>query len=373
MIEGGKGEMGQFNYHMLNLARDARGLTQAELASRAGIGQGTLSKYETGSLEPTSHAVGQMAAALSYPETFFLEVGRPYGFPPYHFRKRKKLGIKALNKIIAEMNIRRLHVQKMMVSYDVKARTPLPEIDADEYRGPNGKKFNIEDIARSIREAWHLPRGPIENVTELIEAAGGIVIPCDFGTELIDGMSQRIDGLPVLFFMNTNVPGDRLRHSLSHELGHMILHTLSVKPDDEMEAEADHFAGAFLLPADELRTQLRAFDLRHLANLKAYWRVSMQAIAVRAEKLKYISSYQSRGFWIDMSRQGYRKREPVDIPAEQPKTLNEMVSFHRGTLGYSVEEMAALLCLTRAEYAEMYESAAPRSEPARGHLRLVKG
>jgi Zn-dependent peptidase ImmA (M78 family)/transcriptional regulator with XRE-family HTH domain len=365
--------MGQFNYHMLNLARDARGLTQAELASRAGIGQGTLSKYETGSLEPTSHAAGQLAAALSYPESFFFEAGRPYGFPPYHFRKRKKLGIKALNRISAEMNIRRLHIQKMIVSYEADARAPLPEIDPDEYRGPSGNRFNIEDIARSIREAWHLPRGPILNVTELVEAAGGIVVPCDFGTDLIDGMSQRIDGMPVLFFMNTNVAGDRLRYSLAHELGHMILHTLSVKPDDEMESEADHFAGAFLLPADELRAQLRTFDLRHVANLKAYWRVSMQAIAVRAERLKYISSYQSRGFWIDMSRQGYRKREPVDVAPEQPKTLTDMVQFHRGTLGYSVDEMASLLCLTRPEYLQMYESSALPIDGRGSHLRLVKG
>jgi Zn-dependent peptidase ImmA (M78 family)/transcriptional regulator with XRE-family HTH domain len=364
--------MEKFNYHMLNLARDARGLTQAELASRAGIVQGTMSKYETGQAEPPPAAVGQLAAALSYPEPFFFEPGRPYGFPPYHFRKRKKLGTKPLNKISAEMNIRRLHIQKMIVSYDVKARSPLPELDPDEYRGPNAKKFDVEDIARSIRESWLLPRGPIPNVTELIENAGGIVIPCDFGTDLLDGMSQRIDGLPVLFFMNTKVPGDRLRYSLAHELGHMILHTLSVKPDDEMEDEADQFAGALLLPPHELRAQLREFNLRHLANMKGYWRVSMAAIAMRAGRLKYISPYQSKMFWMDMSREGYRKREPVEIPPEQPRILHDMIQFHRGTLGYSVDQMASLLNLTQADYLSMYEVIKVDTGSRGSHLRLVK-
>uniref|UniRef100_UPI000A5CA4A8 ImmA/IrrE family metallo-endopeptidase n=1 Tax=Vibrio campbellii TaxID=680 RepID=UPI000A5CA4A8 len=72
---------------------------------------------------------------------------------------------------------------------------------------------------------------------------------------LIDAMSQRIDGMPVLFFVNVNAPADRLRHTLAHELGHMVLHTITFADDDEMEQEADAFAGAFLVPADEIRTQ----------------------------------------------------------------------------------------------------------------------
>ena len=104
---------------------------------------------------------------------------------------------------------------------------------------------------------WLLPSGPIPNMVDLLKSNGGIVIPCDFGTDLIDAMSQRIDGLPVLFFVNVHAPADRLRHTLAHELGHMLLHTIAVKSDEEMENEADAFAGAFLLPAAEIKSQLR--------------------------------------------------------------------------------------------------------------------
>ena len=47
-----------------------------------------------------------------------------------------------------------------------------------------------------------LPRGPIANMAGLIEENGGIIIPCDFETDLIDAMSQRIDGMPESCFLS---------------------------------------------------------------------------------------------------------------------------------------------------------------------------
>src|SRR5258707_14423565 len=107
----------------------------------------------------------------------------------------------------------------------------------------------------------------------------------------------------------------------------MALHTITIKSDEEMEDEADAFAGAFLLPADEIRPQLRRFDLRQLVNLKGYWKVSMAALAVRADRLKLITPYQSKMFWIEMSRLGYRKREPNETPKEQPNLFRQIIAL----------------------------------------------
>ena len=308
------------NHHMVTLARDARAVTQEELAFRLRAGQGTLSKYETGVLDVPDDFVLPLARELRYPKEFFYQAGQPYGFPPFHYRKRKKLSAKALSRIVAEMNIRRMHIQKLARSCDIASNRFIPEIDMDEFQGRSRRRPDMEDIARSIREMWMLPRGPVPNMMELLEENGGIVVPCDFQTDLIDAMSQRIDGMPVLLFVNINSPADRVRYTLAHELGHMLLHTLSVKDDDEMEDEADHFAGAFLLPADELKVQLRRFDLRHLANMKGYWKVSMQAIAYRADRLRLITPYQNKMFWIEMRTFGYRA-EPNEPPKEHPSLL----------------------------------------------------
>ena len=117
------------------------------------------------------------------------------------------------------MNIRRLHLMKLLTSFEWKTNAFIPEIDPDEYRGRGAARLTIEDVARQVREMWMLPTGPIPNMVELLENNGGIVIPCDFGTDLIDAMSQRIDGLPVLFFVNVNAPADRLRQQLLTNLG----------------------------------------------------------------------------------------------------------------------------------------------------------
>jgi Zn-dependent peptidase ImmA (M78 family)/transcriptional regulator with XRE-family HTH domain len=346
--------MPKFNPYMMILARDARGLTQAELAIRLGLAQGTVSKYETGFGEPPDEFVSALSHDLRFPKAFFYEPGRPYGLPPFHYRRRKKLSAKMLGRVVAEMNIRRMHLSKMLVSFDLRSNAFIPEIDRDEYRGNTKYQIDPEEAARLVRETWMLPSGPIPNMVELLEENGGVVIPCDFGTDLLDAMSQRIDGLPVLFFVNVNVPADRMRHTLAHELGHMVLHTLSVKSDEEMEDEADAFAGAFLLPADEIRPQLRRFDLRQVANLKLYWKASMGAIAVRASRLNLITPHQSKMFWIEMSKLGYRKREPNEPPKEHPKLLRQIVGFHMTKLGYSISEMAKLLLTDIAEFQEMY-------------------
>jgi Zn-dependent peptidase ImmA (M78 family) len=348
--------MERFNHHMMTLARDARGLTQGELAARLSLAQGTVSKYETGFHEPPQEFVDILSNTLGFPSAFFYEPDRPYGLPPFHYRRRKKLSAKALARIIAEMNIRRIHLKKLLLSFEWKTNAFIPEIDQDEYRGKGNARLTPEDAGRLVREAWMLPNGPISNMVDLLEDNGGVVIPCDFGTDLLDAMSQRIDGMPVLFFVNVNAPADRLRHTLAHELGHMVLHTITLTSDEEMEDEADAFAGAFLLPAEEIRPQLRRFDLRQIANLKGYWKVSMAAIAMRAYRLKLITPYQNKMFWIEMSNLGYRKREPNEPPREYPKLLRQMISFHMKKLGYGLSEMAKLFHLQVAEFQEMYRT-----------------
>jgi Zn-dependent peptidase ImmA (M78 family) len=364
--------MEKFNHYMMMLGRDSRGLTQEELSVRLAVGQGTFSKYETGIKEPPLSFVSELSDVLGYPGSFFYEAGRPYGLPPFHYRRRKKLAKKALGRIVAEMNIRRLHIEKLLRSFERSTNRFIPEIDRDEYLGKRKGPLSIEDVARTIREMWMLPSGPIPNMVDLIESNGGIIVPCDFGTDLLDAMSQRIDGLPVLFFINTGAPTDRLRHTLAHELGHMILHTTIVKDDEEMEDEADEFAGAFLLPADEVRPQLRKFDLRQLANMKLYWKVSMAGIAVRAARLNLITPYQSKMFWMEMSKLGYRRQEPNEPPKEVPSRLRHMVSFHMNRLGYSISEMAELLHLQVPEFQGMYGTEALGGAPVRPALRVVK-
>src|SRR5690348_9131826 len=99
----------EFNPDMLRLARDARELTQAELAMQSGLTQAFISKLEHGLIaQPGDDALCSMSRVLLFPPSFFYQRERALGFPHFHFRKRSKLGAKPLARIGAIINIRRL-------------------------------------------------------------------------------------------------------------------------------------------------------------------------------------------------------------------------------------------------------------------------
>ena len=249
------------------------------------------------------------------------------------------------------MNIRRQHVAKLLRSYEVEALRPIPQIDLDE-RG-----ITPERVAEQLREYWMIPRGPVRNVVEIVEEAGGVVILAKFGTALLDGISFRTDGLPPLFFMNKDAPGDRFRLSLAQELGHIVLHTI---PDDDakMDDEARRFATAFMMPAKDIKPYLNAPSLSSLTKVKAFWKISIGDLINRTYDLKLITPSQHRailGEYKKLSRTG----EPLPLELEQPGRLKDMVRHHKEALGYSVSDLAKLLCLLPSDVEQHYSEVRP--------------
>lgn len=339
----------QANPKMMVLGRESRGLTQSELAATVGISQARISKIEAGLLPLSGEMLKALSSALEYPEHFFLQDEELYGIDTsilFH-RKRQTVAIKTLNKIHAMVNIRRIHVAKMLKAAEIEPAKSIPRFDIEEFDG------QVEDVARAVRASWVLPKGPIQNVTKTIEDAGGIVIKCDFGTRMIDAISQWIVGLPPLFFVNSGVPGDRMRFSLAHELGHVIMHN-TVNTD--LEDQANRFAASFLMPADDIRHSLGEITVPKLAVLKPYWKVSMGALLKRAADLGRITERQERYIWMQFSKAGYRLREPaeLDIPPEEPQLLAKLIDLHRTRLQYSITEFSHLIALREKEVKAIY-------------------
>jgi Zn-dependent peptidase ImmA (M78 family) len=337
-----------FRRDMLVLARTARGLTQAELASASNVTQALISKLENGLVTtPSEDVVEALAGAVRFPVAFFFEQADIYGLPHFHYRKRMKLPAKALSRIEASINIKRQHITKLLRSYEVRSAKPIPMLDLDNER------TTPTEIARRMREYWMLPRGPISNVVEVIENAGGIIIPARFDTGDLDAISFRAPGLPPLFFANRDMPGDRSRFSLAHELGHMIMHSIPDE-DDRMEAQADEFAAAFLMPPSEIKSYIAYPSLGKLGRAKEYWGVSLKALIKRAFDLKLITPQQYKGLNVNYSKAGYTRNEPHPMEREQPKLLAEMIRYHMSGLNYTSEQLADFLLLNLDDFKKMY-------------------
>jgi Zn-dependent peptidase ImmA (M78 family)/DNA-binding XRE family transcriptional regulator len=338
-----------FNPNMLILARESRSITQKELAQKLGVTQGWLSRVESGLREISDEFIPDLSDYLNYPVDFFFQKEKIYGFGPTELfnRKRQSVSSKTLQKIHAQINIRRIQLAKILLGIEI-IENNIPTFDIDEFRG------SVEDIAKAVRSYWMVPPGPILNLIQLIEDNGGIVILFDFGTPKIDAMSLVFPELPPLFFVNPDSPADRLRFTLSHELAHVVLHQRNYNPD--MEAQADKFAAQFLMPDTEIRPFLRNITIPKLMELKIYWKVSMQSILFRATNLKMITERQSRSLWSKMSTNGYRTHEPLenDIPRETPSLYDEIIDVYREEMGYSMTEFSKLVNMNESEVQDLF-------------------
>lgn len=339
------------NPKMITLARESRGLTQGGLAKQLAvlqdrlITQGIISKIEQGLIGTSEEILDGLVKVLKYPPTFFYQNEEIYAAGMSLHRKRASLPAKTLSKIEATTNILRFHVKSLLKSVE-DIETKYPHYDIDEYGDP-------EIIARFVRQAWLTPRGPIDNVTKLIEKAGILVIHCDFETRLIDGLTINVDKLPPIIFVNKDIPGDRMRFTLCHELGHIVMHKY---PTLDMEKEADRFASELLMPSDDIKHNLSNLSLQKLADLKLFWKVAMSALIMKATSLNKITPWQSQYLWRQFSKLGYKTREPaeLDVPREKPSILKKLVDIHIKDLNYSVNEIAKILHLEEEELFGFY-------------------
>lgn len=193
---------------MIELRRKMLGMSQKDLAHRVALSQGTLSKIEQGLKSATEDQVRSIAEALNCPVEFFMMSERLYGGPisanPM-YRKKASVSMKVLDKLVAEVNVRIAHLRKLLQFVEFEPEYELPYYDPEDY------EENIEQIARNVRTAWHIPRGPIKNLVEVLERAGIIIIDCDMEDTGLSGLSYKVAGLPPLIFINKNQPVDRYR------------------------------------------------------------------------------------------------------------------------------------------------------------------
>ncbi len=324
------------NPRMLVLARESRGLSQAQLAAAIGTSQGKVSKYENGLLDVADDDLTRIADELDYEREFFVQTDPIHGLGTSLLfnRKRKTAPIHVQRQVTAQLNVLRMQIDRLLRGAEIASENRFEKLDIDAFDG------DAEAVAKRTRSAWRLPPGPIVNLTAAIESAGGVVAVCDFGTDRVDAAHVLLDGLPPMFFMNAAVPGDRHRFSLAHEVGHAIMHNL---PSDDVESEADRFASEFLMPADEIGPQLIGLNLQRAAQLKMQWKVSMQAIIVRAWHLRRITGRRYRSLYTQISVHGYRRNEPFPIPFERPTVLGQLLKIHREHHGYSDNDLRRLL------------------------------
>lgn len=350
------------NGEMLRLARQRNQLGQAEAAELLGIKQPVLSRIENGLMIADDELLERAESAYGLPRSFFF-LGDPLLGPPVsvHPMWRKKADVTGyeMDAIVAELNIRLLHIRRLMRNVEVATASNIPALDIEEYESPTL-------VAEKLRAHWQIPSGPIKNLTVFVERAGILVAHSRLGGTNVSGVTFRAPGMPPLIVLNSEQPADRMRYTLAHEVGHVVMHRF---PNPNMEEEANKFASAFLMPQHDIAPSFegRRIDLPLLGALKPEWKVSMQSLLMRAESLGYLSASQYQRLWRQIGFHGLRLREPpeLDFPAESPTVLPKVFKVYQEALNYSLSELCGILHIHEKDLREMYQLGEPLPETPR--------
>lgn len=338
------------NHVMLAVARESRGLTQQQLVDLVpNLNQGNYSKMEKGILKISDEVLIGISEALNYPVTFFYKKSVSTPVSSFYYRKRASTSKKVLSELEAKFDIFRMIVDDLLDSVEV------PEFMMPQYKP--GLNMRPEEAAARVREFLKLPKGPIKNLVQALEAAGIIIYFMKAGVEKFDGITLITDSGQPIIFINDSMPNDRKRFTIAHELGHLVMHIpfSSFLIGDE-ESEANLFASEFLMPQFECRAELKNLKFSNLTFLKSYWLVSKAAILYKAKQIGAITEGKYINMSIELSRSGERKmeRDPIDI--DSPRIIKLIIETHKDVLNYSKDELLSILSISNDDFDYFFKA-----------------
>jgi Zn-dependent peptidase ImmA (M78 family)/DNA-binding XRE family transcriptional regulator len=335
--------------NMIVLAREAKGLTQIELAEKIGMSNTNVSKMEKGEINVSEETISAIAAATNFPVSFFKQETEIY--PEYlAYRRRDNVAQKLITPINAKVNILKFNVQCLIK--ELKIENPaIPQYEVSEADSP-------ATIAQKVRKAWKINAPVIEHFIPLLEQKGIAIISFDFETERVDSRCIKTENnYPVIIF-NRSLLGDRQRFSLAYQLGHIIMHTFyDVDWERDITHEANLFASEFLMPEKDIRKDFESgISFVQLAQLKKKWKVSMISILYRADDLGYLTANQKKYLLQQFNEQKMRRREPkeLDVAVEKPTLVRKWIYEIKAKKKLDVKEMALMLNLNIDEFIEFY-------------------
>lgn len=328
----------KINGEHIKTARLFRGLSLSDLSDKTGITKQALSLYENETIRPEINKLFLISKALDFPMDYFMcEESFNVKTESTYFRS-----LMSTSKIArTSQSIRLEFIAKLyetLIDYVDFPDRNFPNINFTGRQKSNEDEDiqetqEIEAIATQCRRTWGLGYEPIDNLQKLIESKGIIVTSLDTKEKEIDAFSQRTiinNNSVYIIVLNSSKNLVRSRFDLAHELGHVLLHPwsenieeLSKQEFKDREAQANKFAGAFLLPKESFGKEISHYPtkLDFYVHLKDKWNVSIQAMIYRAHQLNIITTSQYQYLMRQVSKRGWRLVEPNDKPYKMSKTL----------------------------------------------------
>ena len=284
-------------------------LSMDQLAMRFNppISRQTIAKYEAGKMSPRYSTLKQLCRILHIDEDY---IRGKYSFElsvPHHRNPEKEpISDKAMEDLMVNVN-------SWLASYLNKERLtkPTPDFVNPLEDRVIRSRIDVEQAALALRMAWHTGDGPIASIARLAERKGIRLFNAPLPKGLL-GTSMWADNrypLIVATFNTLLTTTERLRFTIAHEIGHLLLHFADrvefecKNPDDDpREKPCEIFAGNFLLPRrtlyEEIGRERDFLTLKEVIDIKEQYGVSVAAIIHQAWDLRIITR-QHYDYWYD--------------------------------------------------------------------------
>lgn len=286
--------------------RESSGWSLEDVSNHLNVSVEWVSKWERGEKDPTLNEIKSLSKAYKRPlAAFFLpvperELPLPQDFRrlPGHPRPLSKKTVLAIRKA------RNLQVicNELMANVDLQVepdviRAQLSD-DAEDIALGERNRFGvlIED-----QNPWHNPYEAFRNWRDLIERKNIRVFQFPMELEELRGVAL-MDSKPYAIVINSSDTIQARIFTLFHEYGHILLHEPALcTPENpvtgdshgaKVESWCNHFAGAFLLPQENIRRDFVRCGLHGYTRIAARYKVSLSTVLTRLVSLHLISQSQ---------------------------------------------------------------------------------
>lgn len=306
----------------LTLARKMRGLSKRELAKLVGVTPKSIADYENDASNPSNEIEQRLVWALHFPTSFFKSNSiETIPEKAISFRARTKLK----------------RSQKDIATAAATLASELSDWCDASFNLPKTNVPAIEDIdptlaAEVLRKEWKMGNGAIPDLLLLLESHGiRIFFAGNIGNEVDAFSFWDLKTRRPYIFLTTSKSGERRRMDAAHELGHLVMHRnidIADSSSKEIEAQANRFASAFLMPKSTmLASTPKGFSLRDAIKLKRYWKVSIAAFVYRSHDIGLLSDWQYHNLYKQLSKAGWRANEPDPMIPEHSEVNKQIITL----------------------------------------------
>ena len=318
----------------IKVSRQAMGLSLRDLESKIDnrVSAQAISKYERDESVPSSGVLSALAEALGVSEDYLVS-NTDIVLESVDFRKKSFTSAKEKNQVeakVLDFLERYLTVEDILglptVNWDMPREAPWPILN---------DLVEVEQAALNLRLYWRVGKNPIPNLVVSLEDRGIKILSIPL-SDNIEGLTARVSrnkrkSTSSVIVVNRNEWGERQRFTIAHELGHMVLEVGS-RVDEEKAAH--RFAGAFLMPAETLRSEIGKFrksmGWSELFELKRLFGVSVQALTYRCMEIGIFNRSLFQYLFNEFKRRGWRTfpyKEPYAIEKEEEPTRFQRLCY----------------------------------------------